>query len=85
MLIEITEASSVITWDFDVCKGDVVFNIYHSKKAPQTQKKDLTGPGGNNVQVIDKAWILGKDYSLVETALTCREGESIQVTSYVTC
>ncbi|XP_026773037.3 SEC14-like protein 1 isoform X2 [Pangasianodon hypophthalmus] len=82
VLIAITEASSVITWDFDVCKGDAVFNIYHSKKAPQTQKRDtlgnLTGPGGNNVQMIDKAWILGKDYSLVETALTCREGESIQ-------
>ncbi|XP_060748765.1 SEC14-like protein 1 [Tachysurus vachellii] len=82
VLIEITEASSVITWDFDVCKGDSVFNIYHSRKASQTQKKDtltnLTGPGGNNVQVIDKSWILGTDYSLVEAALTCREGESIQ-------
>lgn len=88
VLIEITEASSVITWDFDVCKGDAVFNIYHSRKAPQTQKRDtlgnLTGPGGNNMQVIEKAWILGKDYSLVETALTCREGESIQVTTDVT-
>ncbi|KAG7259155.1 hypothetical protein CRUP_010328, partial [Coryphaenoides rupestris] len=30
LLIEIIDASSVITWDFDVCKGDVVFNIYHS-------------------------------------------------------
>lgn len=83
MVIEITEASSVITWDFDVCKGDVVFKIYHSKKAPQCQKRDtlgsLTAPGGNNVQMIEKTWVLGKDYSLVETALTCREGESIQV------
>ncbi|KAF4092678.1 hypothetical protein AMELA_G00023480 [Ameiurus melas] len=81
VLIEITEASSVITWDFDVCKGDAVFNIYHSRKAPQTQRDtlgNLTGPGGNNVQVIEKAWTLGKDYSLVETALTCKEGESIQ-------
>ncbi|KAF7698182.1 SEC14-like protein 1 [Silurus meridionalis] len=82
VLIEITEASSVITWDFDVCKGDATFNIYHSKKAPQTQKRDTLGnlnaPGANNVQVIEKSWVLGKDYSLVETALTCREGESIQ-------
>lgn len=83
MLIEITEASSVITWDFDMCKGDAVFNIFHSKKAPQSQKRDtlgnLTGPGCNNMQIIEKAWILGKDYSLVETSLTCRESESIQV------
>lgn len=87
VLIEITEASSVITWDFDVCKSDAVFNIYHSRKASQTQKKDtltnLTGPGGNNMQVIDKSWILGTDYSLVEAALTCREGESIQVTYHM--
>lgn len=83
VLIETREASSVITWDFDVCKGDAVFNIYHSRKAPQTQKRDtlgnLTSPGVNNVQVIETAWLLGKDYSLVETPLTCKEGESIQV------
>ena len=46
MLIEITEASSVITWDFDVCKGDVIFHIYHSKRAPQPQKKDSLGAHG---------------------------------------
>lgn len=35
ILIQIVDASSVITWDFDVCKGDIVFNIYHSKRSPQ--------------------------------------------------
>lgn len=85
VLIEITEASSVITWDFDVCKGDVIFNIYHSRRAPQPVKRDglsahnLAGPAGNNVQLIDRSWMLGQDYSMVETALTCREGESVQV------
>lgn len=87
VLIEITEASSVITWDFEVCKSDAVFNIYHSKKFPQALKKDtvgnLTAPGSNSTQVIEKAWVLGKDYSLVETGLICREGESIQVTTDV--
>ncbi|PWA33282.1 hypothetical protein CCH79_00013609, partial [Gambusia affinis] len=84
VLIEITEASSVITWDFDVCKGDVLFNIYHSKRAPQPQKKDSLGAhgiaslGAVNAQLIDKNWVLGKDYSMVEKALTCREGESVQ-------
>uniref|UniRef100_A0A3Q0RBM7 SEC14-like lipid binding 1 n=1 Tax=Amphilophus citrinellus TaxID=61819 RepID=A0A3Q0RBM7_AMPCI len=81
LLIEITEASSVITWDFDVCKGDVVFNIYHSKRAPQPLKKDthgITSLGAVNAQVIDKNWVLGQDYSAVEKALTCREGESVQ-------
>ncbi|XP_060945443.1 SEC14-like protein 1 [Limanda limanda] len=84
MLIEITEASSVITWDFDVCKGDVIFHIYHSKWAPQPQKKDALGAhgiaslGAVNAQLIDRNWVLGQDYSLVEKALTCREGESVQ-------
>lgn len=85
LLVEIIDASSVITWDFDVCKGDVVFNIYHSKRAPQPPRKDpmgahvITSPGGNNVQLIDKSWTIGQDYSMVECPLTCKEGESVQV------
>ncbi|KAM3865074.1 SEC14-like protein 1 [Diretmus argenteus] len=84
LLIEIIDASSVITWDFDVCKGDVVFNIFHSKRAPQVPRKDalgahgITSPGGNNVQLIDRSWTLGQDYSMVESPLTCKEGESVQ-------
>ncbi|ETE72482.1 SEC14-like protein 1, partial [Ophiophagus hannah] len=85
IFIQIVEATSVITWDFDVCKGDIVFNIYHSKRAPQPPKKDslvgahsITSPGGNNVQLIDKAWQLGRDYSMVESPLICKEGESVQ-------
>uniref|UniRef100_A0A8C7Z2Q3 SEC14-like lipid binding 1 n=1 Tax=Oryzias sinensis TaxID=183150 RepID=A0A8C7Z2Q3_9TELE len=84
MMIEITEASSVITWDFDVSKGDAVFNIYHSKRIPQLPKKDtlgahsITSLGSVNTQLIDKSWVLGQDYSMVQKALICREGESIQ-------
>ncbi|XP_032392844.1 SEC14-like protein 1 isoform X2 [Etheostoma spectabile] len=84
LLIEIIDASSVITWDFDMCKGDVVFNIYHSKRAPQPTRKDplgphgITSPVGNNVQLIDKSWTLGQDYSMVESPLICKEGESVQ-------
>lgn len=91
VLIEIIDASSVITWDFDMCKGDVVFNIYHSKRAPQTPRKDalgahgITSPGGNNVQLIDKSWTLGQDYSMVESPLTCKEGESVQVSRTGKC
>ncbi|XP_041825273.1 SEC14-like protein 1 [Melanotaenia boesemani] len=84
ILIEITESSSVITWDFDVSKGDVTFNIYHSKRAPQPPKKDslaahgIPSLGAVNAQLIDRSWVLGQDYSMVEKALTCREGESVQ-------
>ncbi|XP_025783337.1 SEC14-like protein 1 [Puma concolor] len=85
ILIQIVDASSVITWDFDVCKGDIVFNIYHSKRSPQPPKKDslgahsITSPGGNNVQLIDRVWQPGRDYSMVESPLICKEGESVQV------
>lgn len=85
VLIQIIDAASVITWDFDICKGDVVFNIYHSKRAPQLPRKDplgahgISSPGVNNVQLIDKSWTLGQDYSMVESPLTCKEGESVQV------
>lgn len=85
MLIQIAEASSVITWDFDVSKGDVIFNLFHSKRAPQPQKRDTLGAhgipslGAVNAQLIDRSWVLGKDYSMVEKALICREGESVQV------
>uniref|UniRef100_A0ABI8A0P9 SEC14 like lipid binding 1 n=1 Tax=Felis catus TaxID=9685 RepID=A0ABI8A0P9_FELCA len=84
ILIQIVDASSVITWDFDVCKGDIVFNIYHSKRSPQPPKKDslgahsITSPGGNNVQLIDRVWQPGRDYSMVESPLICKEGESVQ-------
>lgn len=84
MLIQIAEASSVITWDFDVSKGDVIFNLFHSKRAPQPQKRDTLGAhgipslGAVNAQLIDRSWVLGKDYSMVEKALICREGESVQ-------
>ncbi|KAM3597622.1 uncharacterized protein V6R79_006974 [Siganus canaliculatus] len=77
MSIAISDASSVITWDFDVSKGDVIFNIYHSKRAPHPLKKD-TSLGAVNTQLIDKNWVLGKDYSVVEKSLICREGESVQ-------
>uniref|UniRef100_A0A8C6P450 SEC14 like lipid binding 1 n=1 Tax=Nothobranchius furzeri TaxID=105023 RepID=A0A8C6P450_NOTFU len=84
LVIEIIDAASVITWDFDVCKGDIVFNIYHSKRAPQLPRKEplgthgITSPGVNNIQLIEKSWTLGQDYSMVESPLTCKEGESVQ-------
>ncbi|XP_051789575.1 SEC14-like protein 5 isoform X2 [Erpetoichthys calabaricus] len=80
IVIEILEGSSVITWDFDILKGDVVFNIFHSKRSPQAARKEPSAPlvGGNNVQLIERSWVLGVDYSMVESPLTCREGESIQ-------
>ncbi|KGL79790.1 SEC14-like 5, partial [Tinamus guttatus] len=82
IVVEILEGESVITWDFDILKGDVVFSLFHSKRAPETGRKEATLPStslaGDNTQLIDKTWVLGVDYSRMESPLVCREGESIQ-------
>ncbi|XP_004627849.1 SEC14-like protein 5 [Octodon degus] len=74
--VEILEGESVITWDFDILRGDMVFSLYHTKQMPKTGSRE-PGPRTSG-QLIDKGWVLGTDYSRVEAPLVCREGESIQ-------
>lgn len=75
--LEILEGESVITWDFDILRGDVVFSLYHTKQALKPGPRE---PGARaSGQLMDKGWVLGTDYSRVEAPLVCREGESIQV------
>ncbi|XP_058426095.1 SEC14-like protein 5 [Diceros bicornis minor] len=74
--VEILEGESVITWDFDILRGDVVFSLYYTKRAPTPGPRE---PGtGASGQLTDKGWVLGTEYSRVEAPLVCREGESIQ-------
>ena len=55
--MEIPEGESVITWDFDILRGDVVFSLYHAKQAPKLSPQE---PGVRaSGQLIDKSWILG--------------------------
>ncbi|XP_062956727.1 SEC14-like protein 5 [Cynocephalus volans] len=74
--VEILEGDSVITWDFDILRGDVVFSLYHTKQVPRPGPRQPGARAGG--QLIDSAWVLGRDYSRVEAPLICREGESIQ-------
>ncbi|XP_025272388.1 SEC14-like protein 5 isoform X2 [Canis lupus dingo] len=74
--VEILEGESVITWDFDILRGDVVFSLYHSKQVPKPGPQEPGARAGG--QLTDKGWVLGVDYSRVEAPLVCREGESIQ-------
>ncbi|XP_076696722.2 SEC14-like protein 5 isoform X1 [Callospermophilus lateralis] len=74
--LEILEGESVITWDFDILRGDVVFSLYHTKQALKPGPRE---PGARaSGQLMDQGWVLGTDYSRVEAPLVCREGESIQ-------
>lgn len=77
VVVEILEGESVITWDFDILRGDVVFSLYHSKQMPKPGPQEPGARAGG--KLTDKGWVLGVDYSRVEAPLVCREGESIQV------
>ncbi|XP_004586786.2 SEC14-like protein 5 [Ochotona princeps] len=76
VVVEILEGESVITWDFDVLRGDMVFSLYHTKQAPTPAAQEPGARAGR--QLIDRSWVLGVDYSHVQAPLLCREGESIQ-------
>lgn len=75
--MEILEGESVITWDFDILRGDVVFSLYHTKQAPRLGSGEPGAKAGG--QLTDRGWASSTDYSCVEAPLICREGESIQV------
>ncbi|XP_076998008.1 SEC14-like protein 5 [Tamandua tetradactyla] len=72
--VGIPEGESVITWDFDVLQGDVVFSLYHTRRA--------LGPGiqepGASGRLEARGRGRGMDYSRVEAPLVCRAGDSIQ-------
>uniref|UniRef100_A0A8C2PE09 SEC14 like lipid binding 5 n=1 Tax=Capra hircus TaxID=9925 RepID=A0A8C2PE09_CAPHI len=68
----ILERESVITWDFDILRGDVVFSLYHAKQASTPSPREPGARAGG------QGWALGADFSCVEAPLICREGESIQ-------
>ncbi|XP_007937907.1 SEC14-like protein 5 [Orycteropus afer afer] len=74
--VEILEGESVITWDFDILQGDVVFSLYHAKWVPPLGPREPGARAGG--QLAGNGWVLGTDYSCVEAPLICREGESIQ-------
>lgn len=73
--MEILEGESVITWDFDILRGDVVFSLYHTRL---TSRANLQEPR-TTVQPAEPSRSLGPDWSRVEAPLVCKEGESIQV------
>uniref|UniRef100_H2YPN3 GOLD domain-containing protein n=1 Tax=Ciona savignyi TaxID=51511 RepID=H2YPN3_CIOSA len=92
VLVEVPERDCVITWDFDSVKGDVTFTLFHSTHPLGCIEEDTVqcinaAPSTNtstvfqapyNTQVIAKHMTLGKDYTIMEAGIVCREGESVQ-------
>jgi len=94
VIVKVPEKEGVITWDFDSIRGDIVYTLYFTSKenvfvsnddsdvskvtcttTPST-KEGSTSP--HNCQVMAKNLILDEDYSIVESGIVCREGESVQ-------
>ncbi|KAI8794138.1 SEC14-like protein 1 isoform X1 [Biomphalaria glabrata] len=83
VLIEVPEKGSVVTWDFDILKGDVTFTVFLCRKAAPQQPLHQHYVGGTSgtmgcVQYIDKTMVVGRDISIVEPPNICRDGDSVQ-------
>lgn len=83
VLLQVPQRGSVITWDFDILKGDVTFTVFRCKtplsEAPLHQHHVSGATGGiGSVQYIDKGMTVGVDLSIVEPPHICRDGDSLQ-------
>lgn len=82
VLIQNNDKGSVITWDFDVMKHDLVFTVFRSKEILPCK---LSVAGNSAISAdpiqytsIGKCWKEGVDYFRVEAPIVCHDGESIQ-------
>jgi hypothetical protein len=84
VLIQNNDKGSVITWDFDVMKHDLVFTVFRTK---ETVPAKLVVPATTPTSVsadplqytsIGKGWREGAEYHRVEASIVCHDGESIQ-------
>ncbi|KAK3724995.1 hypothetical protein QZH41_017469, partial [Actinostola sp. cb2023] len=80
VLISITESESVITWDFDVMKGDVTFTVFRHKRPREAMSSTSVNSLGSNASLNQSGVIAGVDAVVVEKPRLCIDGESVQGT-----
>ena len=90
VLIQVPEKGSVITWDFDILKGDVTYTVFRCKRPvredPVHQHHVSGATGGiGSVQFVNKNMAVGVDLSIVEPPHICRDGDSLQVRVCTVC
>lgn len=83
VLIQVPQRGSVITWDFDILKGDVTFTVFRCKQSvsqDSLHQHHVSGATGSIgcVQYINKNMTVGVDLSIVEPPHICRDGDSVQ-------
>lgn len=75
LVVTVKEHESVITWDFDVIKGDVAFTVFRHKRPKEACSGSLTSLG----EIPSCGVIANVDAVVVEKPRTCHDGESVQV------
>jgi len=95
VLIQNQDKGSVVTWDFDVMRHDVVFSVFRTKEPVKGKTNTPTTLNTFNMgttldpehyTAIGRGWKEGLDYFRVEPPIVCHDGESIQgshVTQYL--
>ena len=80
-MITVSEAESVITWDFDVIDGDVVFTVLRHKRPREASSGSVTSSGclGESMSSRLSGVRPGIDAVVVERPIVCTQGESVQV------
>ncbi|XP_076455450.1 SEC14-like protein 1 [Babylonia areolata] len=83
VLIQVPQKGSVITWDFDILKGDVTFTVLrckHPVHQDPVHQHHVSGAAGGigSVQFIQKHMAVGVDISIAEAPHICRDGDSVQ-------
>lgn len=76
MVVHSDDVGSVICWDFDVVRHDLVFQLLRI----DTETAWSAGASTEKIEdrsVLDKAWKESEDYFVVESTV-CQDGESIQ-------
>ncbi|XP_050420014.1 SEC14-like protein 1 [Adelges cooleyi] len=82
VFIEVEESGSVITWDFDVIRQDIVFNVI--RLLIEVQPSTLLSCAKGNLNAMEKGWKEGEHFEKVEQTVICHDGESIQGSHLVT-
>jgi hypothetical protein len=83
--MQVPAKGSVITWDFDILKGDVTFTVLRCRTPLVSSPHEhhvsgaVGGIGSTQYMQTCKHWTVGIDVSLVEAPHVCRDGDSIQV------
>lgn len=80
MILTVSEAESVLTWDFDVIEGDCHFQVLRHKRPREANMVSTTCLGDTG---ITKPSIRpGIDAQVVERPILCRQGDSVQVSPF---